>query len=220
MLICVKTCPADQYPVLTVSHLELQDTLGHATHRFFENDEDAILFANFLATPSERFKMVRRAAYCAGVTKMENAVYERVWASLVELIRCLLLPACEELVGMYSCPVQIHGRKQVLGIGQTIGEVPPLPVQRACIHCGTCTDAHTPVPRQIERAAKELLPSFPVKIYTASSWLARNDAEMKNEILQARSDYIWEEEGAVENDERGGEDDTEGPSRKRRKRYR
>ena len=95
------------YPSVKAQHLRLQDVLGQATDAtcshhairfgctclFQEYSNEEQVFANALISTESRDKIIREAAFRAGVVRLENDVYGQAWCALVRLIASSLL-AC------------------------------------------------------------------------------------------------------------------------------
>jgi hypothetical protein len=95
--------------------------------------------------------IVRRLAYLAGITKMENDLYRAVWVTLLHVVWLLLKPACIEL--------EILDR--------------PPPPEGTCETCDRPIIGNIIFPKQIETSAKRLLVDS--KVY-GEEWHVDGDA--------------------------------------------
>ena len=203
------------YPSVKAQHLRLQDVVGQATdatcsHQrditfgckclFQEYSNEEQVFANALISPESRDKIIRGAAFRAGVVRLENDVYNQAWCALLKLIALLFLPAHEDLAArsISEKDTLATTKRQLISPGETIRNFAPhsalLP---QCLHCGECCFVHTVVPRQLEDAASQLLPTmFPCRVYNV--WLTdgpwSEEAEAK-EIAAAEAEYTLLETG-------------------------
>jgi len=195
-LICCQTCPEDTYPVLTHPHLQLQDTLvdplleeGGAQRLVPCYDgSEVIPFANTLIPLGVRDKIIRRIARRAGAVKMANEVFDFAWGSVVQLTAKLMQPVCMILHHVCS---EDSSPKRVLGPLETIHTVPPRSCSRICDCCGDPMFTHTPVPKQIEEAARKLY--IPSKVY-GNFWLAVEGSTTKEEMEEAEAEYLYAED--------------------------
>jgi len=205
--ICIETCPEDSYPTLTAKHLQLADKLQfmnghcqvghHNPHLLLNISDDALQFANSLLLSNVREKIIRAAAFRAGVPKMQNCVYDITWAALVKLLHRIFEPVCEQLVAQIPL---VHPnpcasiRKQVLvSPMEKMRDIPPLPKLVALPNGHEFADCFvlTPVPRMIEQAATSALGSIDdIKVYDVD-WLA-DGAPPYIEYNLAECDYHWE----------------------------
>jgi hypothetical protein len=200
----------DTYPCLRGRDLRLQDQLANRD-TLVPHQSDQPTFDRFIAyrliDHAQRHRIVRRFAYLAGVTKMEDSLTDLVWASMCCLIGQLMRPACVQLG--FRCPVE--GQQKLLH-GQTIRDVPPFS-EFGDLLCEACFESlaptrlgrriilHTIVPKQLEEAAKAL--GLPRTYYGPEEWhvdsellnLDRANAARlrKQEIAQASSKYCFGE---------------------------
>jgi hypothetical protein len=198
------------YPTLTVRHWEAQNEL----HSAFVPSPNSIytpLFAGVSTSPIPRDAMlpltnmlgpgpgttmittiIRRLAYRAGIIKMEDDVFDLAWASLVCSIVALLRPACIQLIDASS--LRTTNSKKIICVaeGETMYTVPPYTSSSFCEDCGEVHGAlHTPVPGQIEAAARSL--SIPFKVY-GDVWHCMPDSTEEDERANAESEYAFLDE--------------------------
>ncbi|CAB9502434.1 expressed unknown protein [Seminavis robusta] len=155
---------------------------------------------------TKRFQIVRRLAYAAGITKMDNAMFDLVWAQLVQLIIMLLWPGCVRLV--HDEIQNDPGARQNLHGVQTMRDVPPPSYRSARPHaCAVCEEqneiVHTIVPGQVEHAAKGL--GIAHKVY-GLEWHVETDNDetsheksfqlLLKELAKAESKYSFERKKA------------------------
>jgi hypothetical protein len=197
------------YPSVTVRHWEAQNEL-HSAYVPCPNSSYNPLFAGVLTNPIPRDAVVfltkslgpgttvittiiRKLAYRAGIIKMEDGVFDLSWASLVCSIAALLRPACIQLTGQ-TC---YNGDKIIrVDKGETMYTVPPNPTFSLCEGCGKHdTASHTPVPGQIEAAARSL--AIPFKVY-GDVWHCMPDSTEEDERAEAESEYVFLEEDEYE----------------------
>lgn len=219
------TTEASHELTLTLSHLKLQEVLGQS-HRsgaqpclfaLFKDPTPAeIEFADSLIDLDLRDKIIRGTSFRAGVVKLDNEVYSPVWASAVKLIAQIFEQVCEELVYLStSAAIQAHfGMKRKLPLSycsvSNMRRVPPYAtILFHCSECGAAEYLHVPVPRQIEEAARNLLPTMPYKVY-GDGWLCDGDEECKqNDIEEAESHYEFTDESSPKKLKANAESDSE-----------
>jgi hypothetical protein len=203
------------YPTVTVRHWDAQNEL-HSAFVPKENSTCTPLFAGVLMHPIPRdavlsltnalllgktmiTTIIRRLAYRAGIIKMEDGVFVRAWGSLVCSIVALLRPACIELD--YVCSSfdgNLGERQKILCAerGESMYTVPPC---SRFAFCGGCGEPHivlhTPVPGQIEAAARSL--SIPFKVY-GDVWHCMPDSMEEDERTEAESEYLFLTEDELE----------------------
>jgi hypothetical protein len=196
-----------QYPCLRMDDFFQQDDLTSfqnlLPHHQCQTEQ------GFLASISDmlnvdhvkRHIIVRRLAYLAGVTKMDDNLFELAWASMIFLIAELLRPACEQL----GCCDAVRGEQQVSYVQQktlyhmgTMRDTSPHAhlLETRCRRCGHRNILHTIVPRQVEEAAKRL--GIPHTVLGAE-WHVDTEVLnldydkavklMKQEVAEARSKY-------------------------------
>jgi hypothetical protein len=206
----------DSYPTVQLQHLRLQDSLGQQTgySAYFcfrtTYSSTELEFSNSLLPAVFRDRIIRAAAFCAGVSKMESDVYETAWAAVVKVLHSIFTPVCESVVALLanfdaSYSLGIPKRDLVLPL-ETIRNLAPFPVPLQLMSDSEDDDddedvgyLFTPVPRMIEDAAAAFLPScFPTKVY-GNVWLTDGSSEQE-EIVAAESEYnlrVWQgyEEG-------------------------
>jgi hypothetical protein len=201
------------YPTVTVRHWEAQNEL-HSAFAPSPNSTCTPLFAGVLLQPTPRdavlfhanallletnkiTTIIRRLAYRAGIIKMEDGVFDLAWGSLVCSIAALLRPACIQLE--YACGDYYDSISQkgiCVEMGETMYTVPPY---TKFVFCEDCRKAHialhTPVPGQIEDAARSL--SIPFKVY-GDVWHCMPDSTEEDERDEAESDYFFLDEDEYE----------------------
>jgi len=201
------------YPSVKAQHLRLQDVVGQATDATCSHQRDITLgckclfreysneeqvFANALISPEIRDKIIRGAAFRAGVVRLENDVYNQAWGALVKLIALLFYPAYLNLAArsISENDTLAPTKQNLVAPGETIRNFAPhstgLP---QCLRCGECCFVHTAVPRQLEDAASQHLPTmFPCRVYnvwlTDGPWSEEAEAE---EIAAAEAEYTFSE---------------------------
>jgi hypothetical protein len=127
---------------------------------------------------------------------MEDAVFNLAWGSLAYTIVALLRPACIELTHAAGSvrDRQNSNKKKVLyeEDGQTMHTVSPFSKRGpVCCCCGNPHFAvHTPVPGQIEAAARSLF--IPCKVY-GNVWHCMEDTTVEEERAAAEAEYAFEE---------------------------
>jgi len=216
------TTEASHDLTLTLSHLKLQEKLGQAhgasatkpcLFALFKDPSPAeIEFENSLIDLELRDKIIRGAAFRASVVKVDNEVYAPVWASAVKLIAQIFEQVCEELLYL-SPPTVRAGMKRKLPTYHcfmSMRRIPPhATVLSPCSACGAPEYLHVPVPRQIEEAARKLLPTFAVKIY-GGHWMCDGESEdEQNEIEEAEALYEIVPEIDWDSDSGSGTDEEE-----------
>jgi hypothetical protein len=197
------------YPSVTVRHWEAQNEL-HSAFVPSRNSTYTPLFAGVLTNPIPRdavlfltkllvgpgttviTTIIRKLAYRAGIIKMEDGVFDLSWASLVFSIAALLRPACIQLTEAHSF-YNVNLLKIIrVKKGETMYTVPPYP----SFKCGEQhPSSHTPVPGQIEAAARSL--SIPFKVY-GDVWHCMPDSTEEEERAEAESEYTFLEEDEYE----------------------
>lgn len=149
-----------------------------------------------------RERIIRRLSWRAGIVEMENDVYELTWGAIVKFIFMLVEPACLNLVCVSSHYETGFNNKRILRPGQTLRDVPPLPL----FDNGRLGALYTAVPKQIEDAALSVVGSLrPHKVY-GNGWLvsgafdspAERDLAVNQEIANAEARYEYEEESETE----------------------
>ncbi len=164
------------------------------------------LVNTFLQNDSQD-KIIRRLSHRAGIPRMDSAVFDLAWQTLVYVTMLLVQPACIELVEYYK---ELHsfGEKRQLTSAQTIRMVPPLSLS---YKCNCCDDGlkyvHVPVPQQIENAARSLFGSrSPHKVY-GDFWVIPGIPEegtqewheaVESAIAAAEADYELEDEMSIQ----------------------
>jgi hypothetical protein len=207
------SAPVDSktYPSVTVRHWEAQNEL-HSAFVPSRNSTYTPLFAGVLTNPIPRDALlfltkllvgpgttmittiIRKLAYRAGIIKMEDGVFDLSWASLVCSIAALLRPACIQLT---EVPSLVNILKIIrVEKGETMYTVPPYPTFSLCEGCGEPhPSSYTPVPGQIEAAARSL--SIPFKVY-GDVWHCMPDSTEEDERAEAESEYKFLEEDEYE----------------------
>jgi hypothetical protein len=197
------------YPTLTVRHWEAQNEL-HSTFVPSPNSIYTPLFAGVSTSPIPRDAMlpltnmlgpgpgttmittiIRRLAYRAGIIKMEDGVFDLAWGSLVCSIVALLRPACIQLIDASS--LRTTNSKKIICVaeGETMYTVPPYTSSSFC-GCGEVHGViHTPVPGQIEAAARSL--AIPFKVY-GDVWHCMPNSTEEKERANAESEYAFLDE--------------------------
>jgi hypothetical protein len=198
------------YPSVTVRHWEAQNEL-HSAYVHIRNRTYNPLFAGVSTNPIPRDAVVlltkslgpgttvittiiRKLAYRAGIIKMEDGVFDLSWASLVCSIAALLRPACIQLTEAHS----FYNFMKIIRVeqGETMYTIPPYPTFSLCEGCGEQhPSGHTPVPGQIEAAARSL--SIPFKVY-GDVWHCMPDSTEEDERAEAESEYAFLEEDEYE----------------------
>lgn len=190
--VCIVNCPDDSYPTLQAAHLRSQDVLclhavpDHWCPCLFRSFPTGI---NVLDPVITRDKIIRGAAFRAGVTKMENDVYEVVGTSLFKFLVMLLESMCLQVS---TLEVQFLEKRE-LASGESIRDVPPHadvlpPDEDDEDRSDDGVLLLTPVPRQLEIAASRILPTFPFRIY--NHWLTNGSPE-EDEIALAEDEYSF-----------------------------
>ena len=209
--IAVTTCSTTTYPTLKVLHLKLLECLScpFALNLFKGEYTDlekriADAFLSF----ELRDKVVRAAAFRAGIVILENNVCEAVWYAMVKSICLLFTPICEDLVAessefrakMKDRKPQV--RRRTITPPQTMRNVPPHPYQIPCPD-GLGENfvwVHTPVPSQLEDVAtRQLQFIFPAgKVYNfwltdstgsqSSSEAVANDMTTEEDLYRTETD--------------------------------
>jgi hypothetical protein len=192
------------YPILTVRHWEAQNEL-HSAFVPSPNSSYTPLFAGVSTSPIPRddvlpltnmlgpgttmiTTIIRRLAYRAGIIKMEDGVFDLAWGSLVCSVAALLRPACIQLIGARSS--HNTNKKKMIEKGGTMYIVPPYP------RCGDeHGEVHTPVPGQIEAAARSF--SIPFKVY-GDVWHCMPSSTEEDERAKAESEYAFLDEDECE----------------------
>jgi hypothetical protein len=198
------------YPSVTVRHWEAQNEL-HSAYEHIGNRTFNPLFAGVSTNPIPRDAVVlltkslgpgttvittiiRKLAYRAGIIKMEDGVFDLTWASLVCSIAALLRPACIQLTEART--LYIDNKIIRVEKGETMYTVPPYSTFCLCEGCGEQhPSSHTPVPGQIEAAARSL--SIPFKVY-GDVWHCMPDSTEEDERAEAESEYVFLEEDEYE----------------------
>jgi hypothetical protein len=218
------------YPTVTARHWEAQNVL-HSAFVPSPNSTFTPLFAGILTHPIPRDNVlsltnavllestmittiIRRLAYRAGIIKMEDGVFDLAWGSLVCSIVALLRPACIQLDhACSSFDGNLGERQKMLCVerGESMYTVPPCTSFAFCEGCGGPHIVfHTPVPGQIEAAARSL--SIPFKVY-GDVWHAMPDSTEEDERAEAESEYLFltedelEDYGYMDNSDSDSDDD-------------
>jgi hypothetical protein len=191
---------SETYPTVTVRHWEVQTILSAFvpyTPLFAGVSTNVprsavLLQTNSLLETTMITTIIRRLAYRAGIIKMEDGVFDRAWASLVCSIVALLRPASIQLI--HACSLKNSNKKKIICVakGETMYTVPPYASFAFCEGCGELHNVfHTPVPGQIEAAARTF--SIPFKVY-GDVWHCMPNSTEENERAVAESDYAFLEE--------------------------
>jgi len=203
---CRVACFAQEMAIVRREDLTFGDELGtewHLSRIKITPSEDAMMLriASMELLSDEmllRERIIRRLSRRAGILRMTNGAYTAVWTSMVTLIALLLRPACIELVALKELNFGLE--KRVLGPGQTIRRIPPHSQSEECSYgysSGGIEYEHTPVLRQIENAALELVGKHrPNKVY-GDGWLSRELCLSGGEAIeraQAEAQYDKEED--------------------------
>jgi hypothetical protein len=122
---------------------------------------------NNLLAAQERDRIVRRLAYRAGIMKMDSALYDVVWQSLVWVIFQLLQPGFIELVERQRPPTPFTRGIVWLEPGQSMRDFAPAPELDA-----NGVWQHILVPRHVIQAAERL--GIPYNVY-GDGWLTHGD---------------------------------------------
>lgn len=198
---------------VTVRHWEAQDML-HSTFSYssprniyiglFPGVASSITprntflaLINALVPGTTMITIIRKLAYRAGIIKMENEVFDAAWSSLVCSIVALLRPARIMLTvplrnaNMLTVHRRKANKKRIICVdkGETMYTVPPNTSFSFCNPCGKVHSAfHTPVPGQIETAARSV--SIPFKVY-GDVWHCMPNSMEENERAEAESEYAF-----------------------------
>jgi hypothetical protein len=200
------------YPTVTVRHWEAQNELHNAlvpspnstyTPLFAGVDthpipRDAVLPLTNMLGPGTTIitTIIRRLAYRAGIVKMEDGVFDLAWGSLVCSLAALLRPAFIQLIEARS--FRTANTKKIICVekGETMYTVPPYTSLSFCEDCGEMHEAlHTPVPGQIEAAARSF--SIPFKVY-GDVWHCMPNSTEEDERVKAESEYTFLDEDEYE----------------------
>jgi hypothetical protein len=100
----------------------------------------------------------------------------------------LLYPACVKLI--MSVDYEIGDEKRQLAVNQTILETPPFSSRQNCAYFGVLKRIHTPVPRQIKEAVREL--RLPCDRVNVDFWLSEGVIEGTDEWFEAREEMFAE----------------------------
>jgi len=109
-----------------------------------------------LVNVKKRGQLVRRLAYAAGVPIIADGVFEWVWTRMMRYLSLLLEPACVSLVCSTEYPVLPAQKKRKIRHPDQIAKLPPDSVVVGDPDDGAVSMHHTPVPAQIEDAARNL----------------------------------------------------------------
>jgi hypothetical protein len=142
-------------------------------------------------TSSQRDQIVRRFAYKAGITKMNNDMYPEIWAAVIQAIVQMVKPACIMLADRRL--LKAPGVRRPLQGNETIRDVSPFPevdadISKACPHCHKQRITHWIVPKQIEDAARFLRIGRRV---VGEDWLVANGDDVETEKRFAESKYYF-----------------------------
>lgn len=215
---CVDWSAEDTYPVLKTFDLKLQDKL--AQNFFSECDHERVrCFCLFKPYQGElvhfeeemvpigiRETIIRAAAFRAGVTKMDNDVYEMAWNALVNLISLILTPVHHVLVSQIpnTSDLPANQKRTLVAPCETIRDIAPFPLKLPNENGAIQTWLYllTPVPRMVEEAADKI-PSISIK-KAYNEWLT-DGASMEEEIAAAEAEYDFiaadiEVDGSVSDD--------------------
>jgi hypothetical protein len=198
--ICCELWPSNEYPKLTAKHLEFQAKLyGVAWNPDLGSEFDLSgcllhllpeqrLFHHGMVHIAEltRDTIVRKLAYRAGVVKMSNLVYEKIWLGASRVLSLLLAPVIMEI---YACEGDLpfaedfcpHARR-VLTLLSDMQRIPPVAAPVLTYDRGPDL---TPVPAQVERSAKGL--SLSDKVYEL--WLVEEGSTEEEERATALEAY-------------------------------
>ena len=128
-----------------------------------------------------RDTIVRKLAYRAGVVKMSNLVYKKIWLGASHVLSLLLAPVIMEI---YACEGNVpfaedfcpHARRVLTSLSD-MRRIPPF----ARVHGDDRGPDLTPVPAQVERSAKGL--SLSDKVYEL--WLVEEGSTEEEERATA-----------------------------------
>lgn len=198
---------------LGLYHLKAQDSLGQFDLGLLssvafdqerrDNGEES--FANSLLDVDVRERIIRRAAFRAGVPVLDNRVYDAMWHATVKLVYQLFAPACAACLDYQftsleeNSPASVPGSKRLLTGRQTMRDIWPVP--STCRNGNVIVWHHTPVPKQIETTAKHLLPLFWNRIYGDDDWLAEEDSNVKTEVEAAEAEYVFQQDSGKSSDD-------------------
>ena len=219
--ICIECCPENEYPKLMVKHLALVDRMVGKTRangrcEFFD-PWNTLDFSQLIVrdVPSKTYsRIIRTAAYRAGVVMMEDRVFNLSWVailSFLERLLALVLPIVEH--EHLPAPVVGYWKRRRLSGRDTPRDVSPHVRFLNVCECGDIQYQITPVPRQFEVAAAKIRPSFPFrKVYPAE--YDRGKPMCSQCGLESHGDskcqYIHQDDSSAssveEDDDNGGND--------------
>jgi hypothetical protein len=143
-------------------------------------------YQGIMEDESVRDAAVRRLSHRASIVKMTNEVYKLAWETLVRTIMLLIRPACHECIEQNVC----GNGKRLLSVRETIRATPPLSKMPHCDGCDKVHQmVHTPVPAQIEYAARDL--GLSNKVY-GRLWLSEGFQEGEEIKEEAMEEYEFE----------------------------
>lgn len=204
-LACTIAQHSGQYPIVTADIYQ-HSLVGFLDYRQFPRMSPP--FASYqveyeeVMEESVRDDIIRRLSHRASIVKMTNEVYKLAWETLVRTLMLLIRPACHECIEQNLC----GNGKRILSVRETIASTPPLSKMPYCDACDQVHQViHTPVPGQIEYAARDL--GLSNKVY-GQLWLSEGFQEGEAMEEEAMEEYEFESEDDVETFQWEDENDT------------
>jgi len=191
VLSCAIAQHTGQYPIVTpeiYQHVLVGFLEYRAVPKVYPTAQGLNMNYHELMNDYMRDSLVRRLSHRASVVKMTNPVYNLAWETMMRTTMLLLLPACHECIHQNE---RGNGKK-ILGVTESIFSTPPLSKMPFCEDCQEVHQhVHTPVPRQIEDAARDM--GLCNKVH-GHLWLADTYEEAEAMEEEAMEEYEFAEE--------------------------
>lgn len=181
-----------QYPVVTadIFQHELVDFLDYRAVSRLSSAQGFRMNYDEIMQEADRDNLIRRLSHRANVVKMTNEVFGLAWETLIRTILLLLLPVCHECIDQN---VRGTGKRPLCREKESVRDITPFSKPIMCPECNVAHQyIHTPVPRQIENAARGI--GLCTKVY-GSLWMSRSYPErvaMEEEAVMEDYEYMDE----------------------------
>jgi hypothetical protein len=153
----------NDYPVLTERDLSLSDTLSSRTGNTLEyfrvpEQLESREFDESIVDKEVQRRIIRAAAFRAGVVVMKDAVFDVSWFAVVKFIRDIVTPIFTKM--NHFATTKYHNKRRRLKENESISDVPPFPEFLGFCECGCQQYGITPCPRQLQEEAAKIRPTF------------------------------------------------------------
>jgi hypothetical protein len=187
-----------KYPILTCENLrhELVFELLNFKKGFVpkHDDQEFVFEATELLNEPDRTSIIHCFSRSAGIVRIANNAYDLIWATFVNITLSLLGPGCRELMEVN----EKGSGKRVLALNESPRSTPPLSKPVFCLDCGyPHAYIHTPVPCQIENAAKALGLSYKVYGFDTDIYSMNSDTALASQLER---DYEYSDRTVDNND--------------------